>query len=81
MQSICLAVNEAVTSAAKGSRWKPGHDPLSTEEMEMPLQEEWETPCLKRADRQHCDCWYDGAACCACGDDAEGPAFHEGEVQ
>ena len=26
-----------------------------------------ETPCPKRDDKQHCNCWYDGAACCACG--------------
>jgi hypothetical protein len=28
----------------------------------------WETPCQKRADGQHCNCWYDGDACCACND-------------
>lgn len=28
----------------------------------------WETPCPKREDKQHCDCWYDGERCCACGD-------------
>ena len=32
---------------------------------------ELETPCPKREDGQHCDCWYDGAACCACGAPAE----------
>lgn len=26
----------------------------------------WESSCLKRADGQHCDCWYDGDRCCAC---------------
>lgn len=26
-----------------------------------------ETPCPKRSDEQHCNCWYDGEACCACG--------------
>ena len=30
--------------------------------------EEWETPCPKREDKVHCDCWYDGEMCCACGD-------------
>lgn len=32
----------------------------------MPTEEE--TPCPKREDKQHCNCWYDGEACCACGD-------------
>jgi len=27
---------------------------------------EEETPCPKRRDKQHCNCWYDGAPCCAC---------------
>lgn len=31
---------------------------------------DWETPCPKRADRIHCEHWYDGDACCACGDRA-----------
>lgn len=29
-----------------------------------------ETPCPKRDDGQHCNCWYDGETCCACGDPA-----------
>jgi hypothetical protein len=29
-----------------------------------------ETPCPKREDKQHCNCWYDGERCCACGDEA-----------
>lgn len=32
------------------------------------LPENWETPCPKRSDKLHCDCWFDGKACCACGD-------------
>lgn len=24
--------------------------------------------CPKRDDKQHCNCWYDGEPCCACGD-------------
>lgn len=32
--------------------------------------DEWETPCPKREDKYHCNCWYDGEPCCACGDDA-----------
>ena len=31
----------------------------------------WETECPSRADKQHCDCWYDGEACCACDDPAD----------
>lgn len=31
------------------------------------VETEWETPCPKRDDKQHCNCWYDGEACCACG--------------
>ncbi len=27
-----------------------------------------ETACPKREDKIHCDCWYDGDRCCACGD-------------
>ncbi len=27
-----------------------------------------ETPCPAREDKIHCNCWYDGEACCACGD-------------
>lgn len=23
--------------------------------------------CTKRHDHEHCDCWFDGKACCACG--------------
>lgn len=30
----------------------------------------WETPCPKREDKLHCECWYGGDACCACGDSA-----------
>lgn len=26
-----------------------------------------EEACCKRDDKQHCNCWYDGKACCACG--------------
>lgn len=29
-----------------------------------------ETPCPIREDEMHCNCWYDGKACCACGDAA-----------
>ncbi len=35
-----------------------------------PTAVEEETPCPVRDDKQHCDCWYDGQACCACGDPA-----------
>ena len=34
-------------------------------------EQEWETPCPNREDRMHCDCWYDGKACCSCGDPGE----------
>ncbi len=27
----------------------------------------WETPCPVQEDRKHCNCWYDGDACCSCG--------------
>lgn len=30
-----------------------------------------ETPCPAREDGAHCNCWYDGKACCACGDPAD----------
>lgn len=35
---------------------------------------DWETDCPKRDDQMHCNCWYDGGRCCACGDD---PATEE----
>lgn len=31
----------------------------------------WETTCPKREDHQHCNCWYDGEKCCACGDNPQ----------
>ena len=31
---------------------------------------DWETECAAREDRTHCTCWYDGSACCSCGDPA-----------
>jgi len=31
----------------------------------------WETFCPEREDGQHCECWYDGEICCACGDGEE----------
>jgi len=34
------------------------------------MDDDWETECPKREDKQHCNCWYDGDACCACGDPA-----------
>ena len=34
---------------------------------------DWETTCPKRDDQLHCNCWYDGEACCACGDPAHQP--------
>lgn len=32
-----------------------------------------ETPCPVREDGQHCNCWYDGEACCACAAPAVDP--------
>jgi len=32
--------------------------------------DDWETPCPDREDKQHCNCWYDGDKCCSCGDAA-----------
>ena len=29
---------------------------------------DWETDCPEREDKTHCNCWYDGKVCCACGD-------------
>lgn len=28
-------------------------------------------PCYVKGDSDHCDCWSNGEACCACGDDGE----------
>ncbi len=52
----------------------------------MPDGADWETPCPEREDGQHCDCWYDGEACCACGApemtaEQMREAMHEDEVQ
>lgn len=33
------------------------------------MTQEWETPCPKTEDGKHCQHWYDGTRCCACGDD------------
>ncbi len=35
------------------------------------MEDNWETTCPNRDDGQHCNCWYDGEPCCACGDDCE----------
>lgn len=37
------------------------------------LDKDWETPCPNRGDMQHCECWYDGGHCCACGDPGSCP--------
>jgi hypothetical protein len=37
-------------------------------EVDVQAEDAWETECPKRDDRQHCDCWYDGKPCCACGE-------------
>jgi len=39
----------------------------------MDTPTDWETPCPKREDKRHCNCWYDGEACCACGAPATTP--------
>lgn len=41
---------------------------MSNPTTETVADEDWETPCPNREDGQHCNCWYDGGACCACGD-------------
>ena len=33
--------------------------------------QDWETECRNSLDTQHCDCWYDGKACCYCGDNPD----------
>jgi hypothetical protein len=38
-----------------------------------PAEEEVETPCTVREDKQHCRCWYDGSPCCACGSGTKTP--------
>ena len=44
---------------------------MTTPAKPCPPENEWETPCPARTDGQHCDHWYDGGKCCACGDPAE----------
>ena len=41
------------------------------DEQQLDLQA-WETPCPQRPDNKHCVHWYDGDACCTCGDALEG---------
>ena len=43
-----------------------------TERKNKEIVDDSETPCQKREDRQHCNCWYDGHPCCACGDNGIG---------
>ena len=38
---------------------------------------DWETPCPNREDGIHCNCWYDGGRCCACGDDTKETDEHK----
>lgn len=33
-----------------------------------PVDPDEETPCRKREDGLHCECWYGGNKCCGCGD-------------
>lgn len=35
--------------------------------------DDWEGACLARVDAMHCQCWYDGLRCCACGDGGVNP--------
>lgn len=35
---------------------------------DQPQLGEVETECPAREDGQHCNCWYDGKKCCACGE-------------
>ena len=35
-----------------------------------------ESACPLHKDEQHCNCWYDGGECCACGD----PAMANAEI-
>lgn len=44
-----------------------GHTPVSMWSVAQGKQGNWETPCPNREDKQHCNCWYDGRGCCACG--------------
>lgn len=39
-----------------------------------------ETPCPAREDGQHCNHWYDGEPCCACGNNSAGPASQSKEA-
>ena len=50
---------------------KPG-DELRVDGLPSPAEvdtvnsDDWETPCPKRDDKIHCNCWYDSEPCCAC---------------
>jgi hypothetical protein len=34
----------------------------------LSLEDDWETECPASDEGIHCECWYDGAECCYCGD-------------
>lgn len=48
---------------------KPWPAPPSLTPLPLGIEKDQETPCPKRDDKIHCNCWYDGKPCCACGYD------------
>ena len=47
----------------------------------MSSWENWETECPKRKDKIHCVHWYDGEACCDCGDSGNIETFEDEVTQ
>ena len=47
-----------------------GNQAMNNDEQKarVPSEDAWETECPVRADKQHCEHWYDGNPCCACGE-------------
>jgi hypothetical protein len=62
----CLDVFAKTVTARE--KWY-GREPkfLATTEVVVQLSPQDEGLCYAREDEQHCNCWWDGNACCSCG--------------
>lgn len=65
---LILAIVSALLAGAGIALWLELPRYLRGRRGTTPKQgRDWESNCPSREDRTHCDHWYDGAACCACG--------------
>ncbi len=68
---VCLGTASKEVSAVDGEvgriTWSiRDNDDIDNDAIDY--EQKWETPCPKRSDKKHCNCWYDDEQCCACGD-------------